>query len=91
MDDAAKFEPITTSAAEPVVIVAVADIAVAPAVDIEKALETSGLVMIETSGDKARAWQAEAPVINSAPRRKRPAQVVTTDEPLIMVETAAKD
>ena len=91
MDDAAKVEPITTSAAEPVVIVAVADIAVAPAVDIEKALETSGLVMIETSGDKARAWQAEAPVINSAPRRKRPARVVTTDEPLIMVETAAKD
>ena len=92
VDDSAKVEPIATSAAQP----GSASVANIPApqpvvVDIEKALETSGLVMVETSGDKAKAWQPEAHVINSAPRRRRPAQVVTTDEPLVMVETAAKD
>lgn len=60
-----------------------------PYVDIEKALETSGLVIVETISDKAKEWQpemasSEAP---SHPRRVRPAAVVTPDEPLIMVET----
>jgi ribonuclease E len=58
-------------------------------VDIEKALEQSGLVMVETSSDKAQSWQPEAAVSEEAPRprRKRPAPVVASDEPLMMVET----
>jgi ribonuclease E len=58
-------------------------------VDIEKALEQSGLVMVETSSDKAQSWQPEAAASEEAPRprRKRPAPVVASDEPLMMVET----
>ncbi len=58
-------------------------------VDLEKVLETSGLVMIETSGDKAKTWQAEEPAVPAAPRprRKRPTVVAAADEPLVMVET----
>ena len=61
----------------------------APAVDISKALEESGLVMVETSSDKAQSWQPEAAPSEAVPRprRKRPAPVVASDEPLMMVET----
>ena len=61
-----------------------------PAPEIEQALETSGLVMVETSSDKARSWQPET-VENTPPRparRKRTAAVATADEPLVMVETS---
>jgi len=60
----------------------------APSVDIDKVLEASGLVMIETSGDKSQAWQQEIviPEHKPQPRRRRPA-VVVPDEPLVMVET----
>lgn len=58
--------------------------------DINKALETSGLVMVETSGDKVRSAPAEASVNEMAPRqprRRRPAASATPSEPLVMVET----
>ena len=68
-------------------IVAPAMIATAPVVDLEKALETSGLVMVETSGDKVKAWQPEEPPRTATPRRRRPPVVATQSEPLVMVET----
>ena len=58
------------------------------AVDISKALETSGLVMVETSGDKVKSWQPEVVISEVAPRRKRPVAVKLPDEPLVMVETS---
>jgi len=65
--------------------------AAAPAlvIDIDKALEESGLVMVETSSEKAKSWQPEATVSEAAPRprRKRPAAVAAPDEPMVMVET----
>ncbi len=60
---------------------------VAPPVDIEKALEQSGLVMIETSSEKAKSGQPEVAETRPAPRRKRPAVVAVADEPLVMIET----
>ena len=64
---------------------------IAPAVDVEKALESSGLVMIETSGDKAQAWSsgnaAEAAPAEPRGRRRRQSVSIVTDEPLVMVET----
>ena len=82
--------PVAEPIAEQVTATPV-DIPAVPPVDIEKALETSGLVMVETSSEKASAWQPEAPVVSKAPRRRRPVQVAATDEPLIMVETVNKD
>lgn len=60
--------------------------------DIGKALETSGLVMVETSSDKIQSWQPEATPKPAAtpPRRRRPAPVQVSDEPLVMVETTSK-
>ena len=59
--------------------------------NIQEALESSGLVMIETSPEKARIVP-EAIFTHenseSTPRRKRKTRPVTADEPLIMVETA---
>ena len=59
--------------------------------NIDQALEASGLVMVETSADKARQVQA-AVVENEVPRprRTRPAPVVISDEPLVLVETRNK-
>ncbi len=60
-------------------------------VDIAVALETSGLVMIETSRDKHQEWQAEpAPMATTtgAPRRRRPASPAMSNEALVMVETS---
>jgi ribonuclease E len=61
---------------------------VTEAIDIDKALETTGLVMIETNGDKTRTWQPEA-VEEPAPRRRRQraAPVEVAEEPLVLVET----
>jgi ribonuclease E len=57
-------------------------------IDIDKALETSGLVMVETSGEKVRAWQPETEENPEArPRRRRSAPVAVSEEPLVMVET----
>jgi ribonuclease E len=55
-------------------------------IDIGKALETSGLVMVETSGEKARAWQPETEE-EPRPRRRRPVPAAVSEEPLVMVET----
>lgn len=74
--------------AEPKAVEA-APVAATVVVDIEKALEQSGLVMVETSSDKAQSWQPDASASEEAPRprRKRPAPVAVSDEPLMMVET----
>jgi ribonuclease E len=59
----------------------------AEAIDIGKALETSGLVMVETSSDKIQTWQPDAEEI-PAPRPRRPrAAPAVSEEPLVMVET----
>ena len=76
----------TVVAVEPE-IVAPATIAATPVADLEKALETSGLVMVETSGDKVKAWQPEETPRTATPRRRRPTVVATQSEPLVMVET----
>ena len=62
--------------------------AVAPVVDISKALESSGLVMIETDGEKTKTWP-DAALAEPKPQlgRKRPVVAVQQDEPLVMVET----
>ena len=51
-------------------------------------LEASGLVMVETSGEKIQSWQPEL-VEEEAPRprRRRPVPVAAAEEPLVMVET----
>ena len=67
--------------------VAQVKVVVEPFIDQEKALEASGLVMVETSGDKVKAWQPEETRRETTPRRKRQVAVVTQDEPLVMVET----
>jgi ribonuclease E len=59
---------------------------VAVPIDIEKVLEKSGLVMIETTSEKMQAWQPEVSETRPAPRRRKP-PVVVVDEPLVMVET----
>ena len=62
--------------------------AIQEAADIGKALETSGLVMVETSSDKIQSWQPEASDETSPPqRRRRAAPTTVSDEPLVMVET----
>ena len=63
----------------------------APSLDLETVLQSSGLVMVETSGEKIKAWQPEEEAATPAapkPRRKRPTTVANTDEPLVMVETS---
>ncbi|MDR2450257.1 MAG: ribonuclease E/G [Candidatus Accumulibacter sp.] len=54
---------------------------------IGEALETSGLVMVETSSEKSRSWQAQEEEPESRPRRRRAAPAAVTEEPLVMVET----
>ena len=56
-------------------------------VDIEKTLESSGLVMIQTSSDKVKPWQPEQADAAPARGRKRKPVVPVSDEPLMMVET----
>jgi ribonuclease E len=97
--EVAVAQPVAEVAAAPIAVTPVVQaepkavepvpVAAAVVVDIEKALEQSGLVMVETSIDKAQSWQPEAAVSEEAPRprRKRPAPVVVSDEPLMMVET----
>jgi ribonuclease E len=80
LDAASAFEPATIDS--PTLV------ATEPLFDVESALQTSGLVMVETSSDKVKSWQPEVTLIEAAPRRKRPAAVVASDEPLEMVETS---
>ena len=83
------LEPVETSEVQPVVAVE-SPAAATPQVDIEKAIEQSGLVMVETSSDKVKSWQPEVTAIETEPRprRKRPVPVTLPDEPLVMVETS---
>ncbi len=76
------LEPVETN--PPVTVTAT------PLVDIEKAIEESGLVMVETSSDKVKSWQPELAAIEAEPRprRKRPVPITLPDEPLVMVETS---
>lgn len=59
-----------------------------PEADLKSVLEQSGLVLVETSPDKARTWQVaeEMPQPTGPRRRPRPPMVIT-DEPLVQVET----
>ena len=65
---------------------------VGPVVDIEKVIEASGLVMVETDLGKVKSWPEEAPASEAPtqPRRRRPSVVTIPDEPLVMVETSNK-
>ncbi len=60
-----------------------------PQIDLGVVLKDSGLVMVETSGEKAQSWQPDASVSEETPRprRRRPAVRQFADEPLMMVET----
>ncbi|WP_313954016.1 Rne/Rng family ribonuclease [Accumulibacter sp.] len=53
---------------------------------IPTAIESSGMVMVETSKDKVQARQPESTEPAPQPRRKRETAVVA-DEPMVMVET----
>ncbi|GHU30369.1 ribonuclease E [Betaproteobacteria bacterium] len=55
--------------------------------DLDKALETSGLVLVETSSEKTQTWQAQEDKPAPKPRRRRTAPVAAPEEPLVMVET----
>ncbi|SDH53544.1 Rne/Rng family ribonuclease [Propionivibrio dicarboxylicus] len=59
-----------------------------PSVTVDQALESSGLVMVETKSDMLQSWQPEA-TKEAAPRPRRRRAVVQAipDEPLVMVET----
>jgi ribonuclease E len=55
---------------------------------VDKALEGSGLVMIETRHEKVEAWQSSEAVESAPrPRRRRAVAVAVAEEPLVMVET----
>jgi ribonuclease E len=55
--------------------------------NLDKALETSGLVLVETSNEKTRTWQAQEDEPAPKPRRRRAVPVAAPEEPLVMVET----
>ncbi len=88
----APFE-LTPAPSSPIPV-PVAEVAVEPAaapfVDIEKAIEESGLVMVETDLAKVKSIAVEEAVgeLPVRPRRRRPPVVTVPDEPLVMVETS---
>ena len=57
-----------------------------PAVDLDKVLEESGLVLVQTASAVAQAPLETPPEPRGRPRRN-PAAAVTSEEPLVMVET----
>jgi hypothetical protein len=73
----------------PLAIEPAATVIESPTTDMERVLETSGLVMVETSIDKIKSWLPEATEgdVIPRPRRKATIAVATPDEPLVMVET----
>ncbi|MBI2307587.1 MAG: Rne/Rng family ribonuclease [Rhodocyclales bacterium] len=85
----APTQPEPPVAAEPIAVPTPAP-AVEVSANLGSTLESSGLVMVETSQDKARAWAPEAAPVSTQPRRRRPVPVATSDEPLVMVETRNK-
>ena len=84
-------ETAVESVVESLSVPPLADAPITPAVEIEKALETSGLFMVETSADKTKVWKPEVASVETVTRRKRSVKVAAPDEPLVMVETASKD
>ncbi|MBW7899859.1 MAG: Rne/Rng family ribonuclease [Rhodocyclaceae bacterium] len=77
---AAPAQPEPPPAVEPIAVPA----PVAASLDV--ALASSGLVMVETTQDKARTWAPE-PAAAPQPRRRKPAPAVASDEPMVMIET----
>ena len=78
-------QPAPPAAAEPI---ALEPEPAYPPANLDQVLESSGLVMVETSADKVRHVTAEAlPAAPAVPRRRRSAPVVVSDEPMVMVET----
>jgi ribonuclease E len=61
----------------------------ATTIEPSKVLDQGGLVMVETSSEKAQSRQAETDISEIAPRprRKRPIAAPVVEEPLMMVET----
>jgi len=82
--------PAPPVAAEPIAIPPAAPVVA----NIDRALEASGLVMVETSQEKAQQAQVQQAAQQAQeaprPRRTRPAAVVLSDEPLVQVETGNK-
>ncbi|MDR1368490.1 MAG: ribonuclease E/G, partial [Candidatus Accumulibacter sp.] len=60
-------------------------------IDIRKAIETNGLVMVETDSVKMATHVPEEEAKPRAPRRRRRQPVAATVEPLVMVETRHAD
>ena len=76
---------ITAEQSDPIEVIEI--FVEATPLDIEKVLESSGLVMIETSSDKAKSWLPEEVASETVPRRKRKQTALVSGEPLVMVET----
>jgi len=91
---AAPVEPVAVAAAslpEPLVAAETISVVVQPVddkADLGEVLQASGLVLVETAADKVRGSAIEvAPVQPVQPRRRRPAPVVVSDEPMVIIET----
>ena len=79
-------EPV---APEPIDVVKTPDPVVSvPPLDLGKALENVGLMMIETSSEKIKSAPVPVGAEAPRPRRRKPALVKVPDEPLQMVETS---
>jgi ribonuclease E len=81
-------EPIIATPRVAPAAVVTPESAVQPEADLKSVLEQSGLVLVETSADKARAWRVEEEIPQpTGPRRRPRPAVVVSDEPLVQVET----
>jgi ribonuclease E len=82
--------PATVAESTPMPVATATPLPAATAIveNLGQALESSGLVMVETSREKSQSWQPEvAEEVKPRPRRRRPAPVQSNEEPLVMVET----
>ena len=88
----AAFKPEATPVPPPAAAPAPITVAPKPAVDLSATLESSGLVMVETSAERIASLQASVPpeVATPRPRRVRPAPPPVVNEPLVQVETEQK-
>ena len=84
MPAAAESGPVTIPAPEP-------EVAPKLVIDIAQALESSGLVMVETTSDAVPAPTSEVAPVENAPRARRKRQSAPASsasaEPLVMIET----
>ncbi|WP_291992728.1 Rne/Rng family ribonuclease [Candidatus Accumulibacter sp. ACC003] len=77
----------TPGVAEVAALIAPADTA-PPSPVAPTDLASSGMVMIETSKEKAQSWQADSTeAAPAAPARRKRNTVAVADEPMVMVET----